>query len=137
MPYVPTGRRSHCERTHNGREPPHAPAPTQHQRFAGNANTVMTSTFTVLAVADGSFIFLTFIVVMFFAVVHGFYTLRGSAINMHPNDGLDGAPGSAGPSEESGKGRSTGNTSDGHSVGDTFSTRGTESGRPDRRHRTR
>jgi hypothetical protein len=79
----------------------------------------------VVALAGGSFIFLAVIVAMFFAVVHSFYTLGGSAINKHPNDGLDGAPGSAGPSEESGKGRSTGNTSAGHSVGDTFASRGT------------
>ena len=79
----------------------------------------------VLALAGGSFIFLTFIVAFFFAIVFGFYTLAGSAINAHPTDGLDGSPGSAGPSEASGKGRSSGTTSEGHSVGDTFSTHGT------------
>ncbi len=85
----------------------------------------MIATTTVLALAGGSFIFLAFLVVMFFAIVYSFYTISGSAINQHPNDGLRGAPGSAGPSEASGKGRSTGTTSAGHSVGDTFSSRGT------------
>jgi len=93
---------------------------------------MLTNLPTILALAGGSFIFLGFIVVMFFAVVYGFYTIGGSAINMHPNDGLDGAPGSAGPSEASGKGRSTGDTSEGHSVGDTFSSRGTGSSRKKR-----
>lgn len=79
----------------------------------------------ILALAGGSLIFLGFIVVLFFAVVFGFYTIRGSGINKHPSAGLDGAPGSEGPSEASGKGRSTGDTSSGHSEGDTFSTHGT------------
>ncbi len=78
-----------------------------------------------LALAGGSFIFLGFVVILFFAVVYGFYTIKGSAIDKHPNDGLGGSPGSEGPSEASGKGRSSGNTSEGNSVGDTFSTHGT------------
>jgi hypothetical protein len=80
----------------------------------------------VLALAGGSFVFLTVVVGMFFAVVFGYYTITGSGINQHPNDGLDGAPGSRGPSEASGFGRSTGDTREDHSVGDTFSTRGTD-----------
>ena len=79
----------------------------------------------VLALAGGSFIFLAVVVGMFFAVVFGYYTIIGSGINQHPNDGLDGAPGSGGPSEASGFGRSTGDTREDHSVGDTFSTWGT------------
>jgi len=79
----------------------------------------------VFALAGGSFIILGFAILMFFAVVFGFYTIRGSAINEHPNDGLDGSPGSEGPSEASGKGRSSGTTSEDHSVGDTFSSHGT------------
>ena len=79
----------------------------------------------VFALAGGSFIFLGFVVALFFAVVFGFYTFAGSAINAHPSDGLDGAPGSEAPSEASGKGRSPGPTSEGHSVGDTFSSHGT------------
>lgn len=85
----------------------------------------MPPTAVVLALAGRSLIFAGFLVVMFFAVVFGFYTIRGSAINKHPDDGLGGAPGSEGPSEASGKGRSTGTTSEGHSAGDTFSTHGT------------
>ena len=68
---------------------------------------------------------LGFMVVMFFAVVFGFFTIAGSGIDKHPNDGLDGAPGSEGPSEASGIGRSPGTTSENHGVGDTFSTHGT------------
>ena len=79
----------------------------------------------VLALAEGSFIFLAVLVVLFFAVVYGYYTIKGSGINKHPNDGRDGAPGSEGPSEASGFGRSTGDTREDHSVGDTFSKRGT------------
>ena len=79
----------------------------------------------VLALAGGSFIFLAFLVVGFFAVVFGYYTIAGSGINMHPSDGRGEAPGARGPSEASGFGRSTGDTRPDHSVGDTFSTRGT------------
>ena len=85
----------------------------------------MVTATVVLALAGGSFIFLTFLVVGFFAVVYGYYTIAGSGINMHPSDGRGEAPGSRGPSEASGFGRSTGNTREDHSVGDTFSTRGT------------
>jgi len=87
----------------------------------------MTATHAVLALAGGSLIFLAFIVIFFFAIVYGFYTIKGSAIDAHPNDGLDGSPGSEGPSQGSGKGRSTGDTSEGQSAGDTFSTHGTDS----------
>lgn len=86
----------------------------------------MSTAFFVVALAGGSFIFLGFMVIMFFGVVWGYYTISGSGINKHPNDGLDGAPGSEGPSEASGMGRSTGDTSAGHRVGDTFSTHGTQ-----------
>lgn len=80
---------------------------------------------SLLSSAGGSFIVLGVMVAMFFAVVFGFFTIRGSGIDQHPNDGLDGAPGSSGPSEASGMGRNPGTTSAGHSVGDTFSTFGT------------
>ena len=79
----------------------------------------------VLALAGGSWVLLGFMIVFFFAVVFGFFTITGSGIDKHPNDGLDGAPGSAGPSEASGTGRNPGTTSKDHSVGDTFSTHGT------------
>lgn len=51
---------------------------------------------------NGSFVFLAFVVVMFFAVAFGLYTRRGSAINEHPDDGLDGAPGAKTPDNISG-----------------------------------
>ena len=73
----------------------------------------------------GTFIFVVCLTVLFFGVVYGYFTIAGSGINMHPNDGLDGAPGSSGPSQASGMGRSTGRTSEHHGVGDTFSTHGT------------
>ena len=79
-----------------------------------------------IALVGGSGIVIAVIVVTFLGMVYGLYTIKGSGINKHPNDGLDGAPGSEGPSEASGKGRSSGDTSEGHSVGDTFSTHGTE-----------
>ena len=86
-----------------------------------------------IALAGGSFIFLGVVIVLFFAVVYGFFTIAGSGINSHPNNGLNGAPGSAGPSHAAGMGRSTGNTSDGHGVGDTFSSRGTATSRSTKR----
>lgn len=55
------------------------------------------------AFANGSFIFVAVVVVIFFAVAFGFYTRRGSGIDEHPSDGLDGAPGAQGRSEVSGK----------------------------------
>lgn len=59
-----------------------------------------------VAVAGGSYILLGFMLLLFLAVAFGYYTIRGSAIDAHPNDGLDGAPGSEGPSDVS-KGRAT------------------------------
>lgn len=76
----------------------------------------------VLALAGGTFVFLGVVIAIFFAVVFGFFTIGGSGIDKHPNDGLGGAPGSEGPSEASGEGRSSGSTSDGHG---SFSTHGT------------
>ena len=90
-----------------------------------NREAPMPEALAVLAVAGGSFIFLGVLIVFFFAVVFGFFTIRGSGINKHPSDGLDGSPGSAGPSQASGQGRSTGDTDETHRVGDTFSTHGT------------
>lgn len=65
------------------------------------------------------------IVAIFFAVVYGFYTYRGSAINAHPSDGLDGAPGSEGPSQASGKGRTSEQNDESIDVGGGFATHGT------------
>lgn len=67
-----------------------------------------------IALAGGSFIFLAIIVVIFFAVVYGFFTRAGSGIDEHPSDGLDGAPGSKGRSEVSGKDQGEGSALDTH-----------------------
>lgn len=80
----------------------------------------------VFALLGGSFIVLAVAVVLFFAVVYGFFTIRGSGIGKHPNDGRDGAPGSEGPSEASGTGRTPGTPGDEtHGPGDAFSEHGT------------
>ena len=57
--------------------------------------------------ADGSLIFLGVIVAFLIAVIYGYFTIGGSGINKHPDDGST-APGAAGPSEASGQGRSPG-----------------------------
>jgi hypothetical protein len=79
----------------------------------------------VYAVAGGSFIF-GVIILMLFAVVYGYYTYKGSSINAHSGDGLDGAPGSAGPSQVSGKGRTSEDNPAEFSAGGGFSTHGTK-----------
>lgn len=77
------------------------------------------------ALAGGSLIFLVVIIALFFAVVFGFYTYKGSAIDAHPSDGLDGAPGSEGPSQATGKGRTSEDNEDELSAGGGFSSHGT------------
>ena len=57
------------------------------------------------AIAAGTFIVVAVIVAIIVAVAFSYYTYSGSAINAHPNDGLDGAPGAADPSEASGRSR--------------------------------
>ena len=48
---------------------------------------------------DGMWMFLTFLVLFFFAICHGYYTRTGSAINQRPYDGTSGdAPGAEIPS---------------------------------------
>ena len=61
---------------------------------------------------------------MLFAVSYGYYSIRGSGISAHPSDGLDGSPGSEGPSDVA-KGRGSEGGVDGASTGGTFSTHGT------------
>jgi hypothetical protein len=52
---------------------------------------------------DGSFIFLAFLVIGFFAVVWGYFTVTGSGINPRPYGKLySGAPGANTPGEVSG-----------------------------------
>lgn len=79
----------------------------------------------ISSLAGGSFIFLGVVILLFFAVVYGFYTYKGSAVNPHPSDGRDGAPGSAGPSQASGRGRTSEDNDDEFSAGGGFSTHGT------------
>ena len=50
---------------------------------------------TLMFASAGSTIFIVIII----ATVFGFYTYKGSAINAHPSDGLDGAPGAEAPSD--------------------------------------
>ncbi|MGH2841518.1 MAG: hypothetical protein ACRDKY_11920 [Solirubrobacteraceae bacterium] len=52
-----------------------------------------------IALAGGSWFFLAFVVIFFFAIAHGYYTRTGSAINQRPfnADGSD-APGAGIPS---------------------------------------
>lgn len=79
----------------------------------------------ILALAGGSFIFLGVLVVLFFVIVFGYYTYRGSAINPHPHDGSDEAPGAAAPSQPSGQGRVPEEHPDEPSAGGGFSSHGT------------
>jgi len=79
----------------------------------------------IAAVAGGILIFIVVIIALFLAVGYGYYTYRGSGINAHPSDGLDGAPGSAEPSQASGKGRVHEDNDDEFSAGGGFSTHGT------------
>jgi protein-disulfide isomerase len=53
----------------------------------------------VLALAGGSWIFIGVIVVLFFAVVFGYYTRRGSGINQHPYADRNASSGPEAPSE--------------------------------------
>jgi hypothetical protein len=47
----------------------------------------------------GMWMFLTFLVLFFFAICHGYYTRTGSGINQRPYDGTSGdAPGAEIPS---------------------------------------
>ena len=62
--------------------------------------------FFIVAAVGGSYIFLGFMLFLFVAVAFGYYTIRGSGIDAHPSDGLDGAPGSGGPSDVN-KGRAS------------------------------
>jgi hypothetical protein len=81
--------------------------------------------FVPLAAIAGTFIIIAVIVAIVLAVAFGYYTYSGSAINAHPNDGLDGAPGASDPSEASGKGRTGDDPDDPFSPGGGLGTHGT------------
>ena len=70
-----------------------------------------------LAAVGGSSIIIGFAVLMTIVLAYSYYSIRGSGIDAHPSDGLDGAPGSEGPSDAA-KGR-------GADDGGTFSSHGT------------
>jgi len=53
----------------------------------------------VLAFVSGTWTFLAFLVILFFAISHGYYSRSGSAINQRPyNNGSGDAPGAEIPS---------------------------------------
>ena len=52
----------------------------------------------IIAVAGGTWLFLVFVVVFFFAIAHGYYSRSGSAINQRPYRHQSDAPGAAIPS---------------------------------------
>ena len=66
---------------------------------------------------SGSLVIVLFAVAMVVVLAYSYYTIKGSGIDAHPSDGLDGAPGSEGPSDAA-KGR-------GADDGGTFSSHGT------------
>ena len=70
-----------------------------------------------LALAGGSFIFLAVIIIMFFAVAYGYFTVKGSGINTRPwaadSDGGS-APGAEGQEEVSGKDQGEGSALNTH-----------------------
>ena len=70
-----------------------------------------------LAAVGGSAIIVGFAVVMTIVLAYSYYSVRGSGIDKHPSDGLDGSPGSEAPSDLA-KGR--GSDDEG-----TFSSHGT------------
>jgi hypothetical protein len=54
---------------------------------------------TAFILAHGTWAFLVFLLVMFFAVAHGYYSRTGSAINQRPYDDASGdSPGARIPS---------------------------------------
>lgn len=81
----------------------------------------MSSTF---AAVDGSLIIAGFVVLMFVVLAYTYYSVKGSGIDAHPSDGLDGSPGSEAPSNTA-KGRSAETSSDGAHDDGTFSSHGT------------
>jgi hypothetical protein len=72
-------------------------------RHLDNTTSYLGVGFLPFALADGSFIMLGFCVLMFIAVVFGYYTERGSGITARPyNKIYGGAPGAYGPGSASG-----------------------------------
>jgi len=109
-------------RTAAGTFPRNPQAGTPIARRPGEKGTRMTPIF---AFGGGSLIFLGVIIAILLAAVYGFYTYRGSAINAHPSDDSDDAPGAEGPSDPAGSGRTSEDNPDEFSAGGGFSTHGT------------
>ena len=80
----------------------------------------------IYAVAGGTFIVVGVVAAVLVAVAFSYYTYRGSMINAHPNDGLDGAPDAKDPSQASGRGRTPDAHPDEPGTGGGFSTHGTK-----------
>ena len=80
----------------------------------------------IYAVTSGTLIVAAVIVAIIIAGAFSFYTYKGSMINAHPNDGLDGAPEAADPSQASGRGRTPEGRPDDSGTGGGISTRGTK-----------
>ena len=58
----------------------------------------------MIDLADGTFIFLAFLIVSFFAFAHSYFSETGSGITPRPyNKVYGGAPGAYGPGDVSGK----------------------------------
>jgi hypothetical protein len=68
----------------------------------------------IVIAANGSWIFLVVVVVIVAGLVYGLFTRSGSAINEHPLDARDEAPGAEGQSEISGADQGEGSTLDTH-----------------------
>ena len=79
---------------------------------------------SLLAVAGGSWVIVVFAVLMFVVLAYSYYSIKGSGIAAHPSDGMDGAPGSSGPSDAA-KGRGSEGSADDGVTGGTFSSHGT------------
>ncbi|MBA3329125.1 MAG: hypothetical protein H0T43_12570 [Solirubrobacterales bacterium] len=72
----------------------------------------------VLAAGSSGLILVAFVLVMFLVVAHGYYTRKGSAINMRPSDGRGQAHGAEGASSIT--------TTEGDGDERTLGTRGTK-----------
>ena len=68
----------------------------------------------VLALADGSFVFIGIFLLGIASLIWGFYTRRGSGIEHHPSGKRVGAPGAVGRTEESGRDHGDGLTLEQH-----------------------
>jgi hypothetical protein len=74
------------------------------RHFGSNPNHFLGIGALPIALAGGSWLFLGFLVLMFFAIAYGYFTERGSGISARPYGKIyGGAPGAFGPGSASGK----------------------------------